>query len=43
MDANHREICKFDSPEDSNYLSLKNSLTSAVQDLLKDGETSKTV
>lgn len=37
MNANHREICKFDSPEDSNYLSLKNSLTSAVQDLLEDG------
>ncbi|RFU24716.1 hypothetical protein B7463_g11619, partial [Scytalidium lignicola] len=38
MNANHREICKFDSPEDSNYLSLKSSLTSAVQDLLEDGE-----
>ncbi|KAK7931320.1 hypothetical protein PG985_002032 [Apiospora marii] len=36
MNANHREICKFDSPTDSNYLALKNTLASAVQDLLRD-------
>ncbi|KAI1109210.1 NACHT and WD domain protein [Nemania sp. NC0429] len=47
MNANHRGICKFESPEDPNYLSLKNSLSSAVQSLLKESlitheETSKT-
>ncbi|KAI1125662.1 NACHT and WD domain protein [Nemania abortiva] len=36
LNANHRGICKFDSPEDPNYLSLKNSLSSAVQNLLRD-------
>jgi hypothetical protein len=36
MNADHRGICKFDSPEDPNYLSLKNSLISVVQDLLQD-------
>ncbi|KAI1196726.1 NACHT and WD domain protein [Nemania serpens] len=47
MNANHRGICKFDSPEDPNYISLKNSLSSAVQNLLQESraareETSKT-
>ncbi|TGJ87337.1 hypothetical protein E0Z10_g1497 [Xylaria hypoxylon] len=46
MNANHRGICKFESPEDPNYVSLKNSLASAVQDLLQESlvaqeETSK--
>ncbi|KAH6684471.1 NACHT and WD domain protein [Halenospora varia] len=36
INANHREICKFDGPEDPKYLSLKNSLASVVQDLLRD-------
>lgn len=36
LNANHREICKFDSPEDPNYLTLKNSLTFIVQELLQD-------
>lgn len=36
LNANHREICKFDSPEDPNYLTLKNSLTFVVQELLQD-------
>jgi hypothetical protein len=38
MNANHRNICKFYSPDDSNYLSLKNAIASVVQDLLRDGE-----
>lgn len=36
LNANHRDICKFDSPEDPNYLTLKNSLTFVVQELLQD-------
>lgn len=36
LNANHREICKFDGPEDPNYLTLKNSLTFIVQELLQD-------
>lgn len=36
MNATHRGICKFDSPEDPNYLSLKNSLASAVHTLLQE-------
>ncbi|KAL2108516.1 hypothetical protein VUR80DRAFT_3732 [Thermomyces stellatus] len=34
--ANHRDICKFQSMEDSNYISLKNMLGTAVSDLLRD-------
>lgn len=34
--ANHREICKFQGIEDSNYISLKNTLGKAVSDLLQD-------
>ncbi|KAI0802817.1 NACHT and WD domain protein [Xylaria sp. FL0064] len=36
LNANHRGICKFESPEDPNYLSLKNSLASAAQNLLQE-------
>ncbi|KAI0967043.1 NACHT and WD domain protein [Xylaria arbuscula] len=36
MNANHRGVCKFDSPEDPNYLSLKHSLGSAVQEILNE-------
>ncbi|KAI0436943.1 NACHT and WD domain protein [Xylaria telfairii] len=36
MNATHRGICKFDSPEDPNYISLKNSLASAVDSLLHE-------
>jgi hypothetical protein len=37
LNANHREICKFDSPDDPNYITLKNAVTSATQDILKEG------
>ncbi|KAI1300890.1 NACHT and WD domain protein [Xylaria venustula] len=36
MNANHRGVCKFDSPEDPNYVSLKHSLGSAVQEILNE-------
>lgn len=37
LNANHRDICKFDSPDDRNYATLKNAIISATQDTLKDG------
>ena len=37
LNANHRDICKFDSPEDRNYVTLKNAIISATQDILKAG------
>lgn len=37
LNANHRDICKFDSPDDPNYVTLKNAIISATQDILKDG------
>ncbi|KAI0107919.1 NACHT and WD domain protein [Hypoxylon sp. NC0597] len=36
LNANHRDICKFDSTDDPNYITLKNAICSAVEDLLKD-------
>ncbi|KAK8013149.1 hypothetical protein PG991_009420 [Apiospora marii] len=36
INATHRDICKFDSPEDPNYLTLKNAIVSAVQDLTQN-------
>ncbi|ROV96972.1 hypothetical protein VSDG_04162 [Cytospora chrysosperma] len=36
LNANHRDICKFDSPDDPNYITLKNAITSATQDILKE-------
>ncbi len=37
LNANHRDICKFDSPDDRNYVTLKNAIISATQDILKAG------
>lgn len=36
LNANHRDICKFDSPDDPNYITLKNAFVSATQDILKE-------
>lgn len=30
LDANHREICKFESPQDENYVILRNALVTIV-------------
>lgn len=38
LNANHGNMCKFRDPSDPNYLSVKNTLGSVVQDLLEDGE-----
>ncbi|OTA96815.1 hypothetical protein M434DRAFT_392501 [Hypoxylon sp. CO27-5] len=39
LNANHRDVCKFDSTEDPNYITLKNAICSAVESLLKDVST----
>ncbi|KAH6651315.1 NACHT and WD domain protein [Chaetomium tenue] len=36
INANHRDICKYDHPNDPNYLTVKNALAGAVTDLLRD-------
>ena len=33
LNANHREVCKFSSEEDPNYIAVRNSLASALGDL----------
>lgn len=33
VNANHREICKYSSPTDANYLTVRNSLASAIETL----------
>ncbi|KAH7021505.1 uncharacterized protein B0I36DRAFT_388193 [Microdochium trichocladiopsis] len=38
LNAKHREICKFHSPDDPNYNTVKNALVSATEDLLVTGE-----
>lgn len=37
MNANHRDICKFNDPFDPNYIKLRDSLGSAIDDLLRSG------
>lgn len=39
LNANHGNMCKFRDPGDPNYLTVKNALGSAVQNLLEDGKT----
>ncbi|KAJ9155418.1 GPI inositol-deacylase [Pleurostoma richardsiae] len=41
INANHRGICKFDSPNDPNYITLRNALSSAIHDLLSDISNTK--
>lgn len=41
MDANHRDICKFDSVDDPNYVRLRNALAGAVRNLLRDGKSDR--
>lgn len=36
INANHRDICKFDGVSDPNYIKLRNSLGLAVDDLLRN-------
>ena len=39
VNADHRSICKFDSPTDPNYLILRNALASTVQVISNLGKT----
>lgn len=36
INANHRNVCKFCSPEDPNYVAVKNALAGSIADILKD-------
>lgn len=36
LNADHRTVCKFDSVHDLNYIKVKNSLASIVEDILGD-------
>jgi hypothetical protein len=35
MHANHRDVCKYESPAEPNYRTLRNALVLAVEDILK--------
>lgn len=37
VNANHRDISKFDGIDDPNYIKLRDTLGSAVDDLLRNG------
>ena len=37
MNADHRSICKFDSPKDENYRIVRNALASTIQDIRDAG------
>ncbi|CAG9940049.1 unnamed protein product [Clonostachys rosea f. rosea IK726] len=40
--ADHKEMCKFNSPKDANFTRLANALSGAVEDLLTNGRRGKT-
>lgn len=33
LDANHREVCQFDGPDDPNYVSVRIAIQSLIKDL----------
>lgn len=41
LNANHRGICKFEDENDSNYITLRNSLATIVMDLLRSCRASQ--
>lgn len=41
MNADHRSICKFDFPDDQNYLILRNALSATIGNAIKRNEKSK--
>ncbi|KAK0671576.1 hypothetical protein QBC41DRAFT_55118 [Cercophora samala] len=41
INADHRSICKFDSPLDSNYVTLRNALASAIRGITEAELTAK--
>jgi hypothetical protein len=40
MDANHRDICKYNNFDDPNYARMRNALASAIDDLSHSGTLS---
>lgn len=43
LEANHIDICKFTSLNDSNYVRVKNALGTAVESLLENGAISELI
>ncbi|KAI1462053.1 WD40 repeat-like protein [Annulohypoxylon moriforme] len=41
MNADHRSICKFDAPDDPNYLILRNALSTTINSAIKHTKKSK--
>jgi hypothetical protein len=41
LNANHRDVCKYEDPLDPNYITVKNALATAVEELLRVGRGSK--
>ena len=41
--ANHHEICKYSTPEDPNYITIRSALAAAIGDLLRGGMSHKNV
>ena len=37
LNKNHRGVCKFDKPTDSDFIALRNALSRTVDLILKDG------
>ncbi|KAL2204292.1 hypothetical protein CC79DRAFT_1277034 [Sarocladium strictum] len=42
LDANHQNICKFESLKDPNYIRVRDSLSAAIDDLLYHVKTTRT-
>ena len=42
LNADHRNVCKFESPEDSDFMTLRNALVTAVEDVLQNASSLKT-
>jgi hypothetical protein len=41
MEADHRHLCKFDSPNNSNYLILQRAFLTTIEELEADSELTK--
>lgn len=41
LNANHRDICKYESPLDPNYITVKNALATAIDEISRVGHASK--
>jgi WD40 repeat protein/pimeloyl-ACP methyl ester carboxylesterase len=41
LNADHRSVCKFETPEESNFVTIRNALVTAVEDVLQNISSSK--